>query len=178
MIDPGKVTCPPCRSDWATIVHDDHSRAIGTLDTAISKLASYDGTNPTDVRDALERRFKKSSSVFAAWINLNLRYLRLLAPLAGYLCQKVYYDCGGTCQKMDTTAWVPFCLPLSYIRVCDARYFNLSDRMRSMVLIHEWVHKYGCNFDFGYCSGSDCPGGTTRSLFNADPWARLVLDIG
>jgi hypothetical protein len=58
------------------------------------------------------------------------------------------------------------------------KYFNASDRKRAMVLVHEWIHKYECNFDFGYCSGSDCPGGTTRSLFNADPWARLVLDIG
>jgi hypothetical protein len=68
-------------------------------------------------------------------------------------------------------------IPLAFIRVCDPAYFGMNDRMRSAALIHEWVHKYGCNFDFGYCSGSDCPGGTTRSLFNADPRARLVFDI-
>jgi hypothetical protein len=68
-------------------------------------------------------------------------------------------------------------LPLS-IRICDPMYFSMGDRERAAGLVHEWVHKYGCNFDFGYCRGADCPGGTTRSLFNADPWARLVYDIG
>ncbi len=168
-------TCGPCRSDWETIVDPDHDRALNMLDTAISKLASYDGTNPTDVKDALEKRFKASSSAFATWINLNLRYLRLLAPLAGYQCQKS--DC-GRCNVPNRYGWSAWCVPFTDIRVCDPVYFGMSDRRRSMGLIHEWVHKYGCNFDFGYCSGSDCPGGTTRSLFNADPWAKLVLDIG
>ncbi|KCZ70540.1 hypothetical protein ANME2D_02560 [Candidatus Methanoperedens nitroreducens] len=167
-------SCDPCRSDWETIVDSDHDRALNMLDTAISKLASYDGTSPADVKDALERRFKASSNAFATWINLNLRYLRVLAPLAGYQCQKS--DC-GICNVPNRYGWSAWCVPFTDIRVCDPVYFAMNNRMRSMGLIHEWVHKYGCNFDFGYCSGSDCPGGTTRSLFNADPWAKLVLDI-
>ena len=176
LLPPEDITCGPCRDDWETIVRDDHNRALSMLDTAISKLASYDGTNPTDVKDALERRFEESSSAFATWINLNLRLLRLLAPMAGYLCRRS--ACGGMCSKPNTYGWTPFCIPFTSIRVCEPFYFGMNDKMRSMGLIHEWAHKYGCNFDFGYCSGSDCPGGTTRSLFNADPWAKLVLDIG
>ena len=147
------------------------------LDTAIAKLATYDGTNPADVRDALARRFKASSSAFAMWITFNLRFLRVLAPRSEYVCQKVYYDCGGLCQEEAPYAWAPICGALAPVRVCDPRYFGAGDTDRPMYLIHEWVHKYGCNFDLGYCSESDCPGGTVRSLLNADPWARLVGDI-
>ena len=178
VIDAVEGTCPDCRNDWASTVKADHGRALDMLDTAIAKLATYDGTNPADVRDALARRFKASSSAFAMWINLNLRFLRVLAPWSEYVCQKVYYGCGGYCQEKTPYAWAPICGALAPVRVCDPRYFDAGDRHRSMILIHEWVHQYGCNFDLGYCSGSDCPGGTTRSLFNADPWARLVRDIG
>jgi len=65
VIDPGEITCPPCRSDWESIVKADQSRAIGMLDTTIAKLATYDGVNPVEVRNALARRFKASSSAFA-----------------------------------------------------------------------------------------------------------------
>jgi hypothetical protein len=178
VIDPGEVTCPDCRSDWASIVNADQNRAIDMLDTTIAKLATYDGVNPVEVKNALARRFEASSSAFAMWINLNLRFLRLFVPQSEYLCQKVYYDCGGRCRKERIYGWVPFCWAFTSIRICDPMYFSMSDRERAAGLVHEWVHKYGCNFDFGYCRGADCPGGTTRSLFNADPWARLVYDIG
>ena len=178
VIDPGEITCPPCRSDWESIVKADQSRAINMLDTTIAKLSTYDGVNPVEVRNALARRFKASSSAFATWINLNLRFLRLFVPQSEYLCQRVYYDCGGRCRKGGVYAWVPFCWAFTSIRVCDPGYFGMGDRERARGLVHEWVHKYGCNFDFGYCSENDCPGGTTRSLFNADPWAHLVYNIG
>jgi hypothetical protein len=178
VIDPGEITCPDCRDNWESIVKADQIRALDMLDTTIAKLATYDGINPVQVKDALARRFKASSSAFATWINLNLRFLRLFAPQSEYLCQRVYYQCGGYCRKTGAYAWVPFCWAFTSIRVCDPGYFGWGDRERAMGLVHEWVHKYGCNFDFGYCNGSDCPGGTTRSLFNADPWARLVHDIG
>jgi len=178
VIDPGEIACPDCRDDWESIVKADQVRALDMLDATIAKLATYDGVNPAPVKDALTRRFKASSSAFATWINLNLRFLRLFAPQSEYLCRRVYYQCGGYCLPPGTYGWAPFCLPFTSIRICDPEYFGLGDRERAMALVHEWVHKYGCNFDFGYCNGSDCPGGTTRSLFNADPWARLVYDIG
>ena len=100
------------------------------LDTAIAKLATYDGTNPADVRDALARRFKASSSAFAMWITFNLRFLRVLAPRSEYVCQKVYYDCGGLCQEEAPYAWAPICGALAPVRVCDPRYFGAGDTDR------------------------------------------------
>jgi len=165
-----------CREDWETTVNADHARALDMLDNTIAELAAYDGTNPTRVTAALNRRFDASGYAFAAWVNLNLRYLRLVAPLASYQCE--VSACGGMCDAPNRYGWSVWCVPFTDIRVCEPYYFGMSDRRRAMGLVHEWVHRYGCNFDFGYCSGSDCPGGTTRSLFNADPWAKLVLDLG
>ena len=122
LLPPNEINCRPCHSDWKTIVDDDHDRALSMLDTAISKLALYEGTKPTDVKEALERRFDESSSAFAMWINLNLRLLRLLAPMAGYQCRTL--ACGGMC-KPNVYGWTPFCIPFT------------DTGMRTLLLWHE-----------------------------------------
>ncbi|HEX7940372.1 MAG TPA: DUF4157 domain-containing protein [Gemmatimonadaceae bacterium] len=163
-----------CPSDWQTTVNDDHNRALGMVSVAIAKLGSYDGTNPPEVRTALATHFHGTSTALAGWVRFNLRYLRLVAPLASYKCSETGTGmCGPT-----TNAWAMWCVPFTDIRVCNPNYFGRGDIAQSTTLIHEWVHRYGCNFDLGY-EGSDeySGGGTGRALFNADPWAKLVRDV-
>jgi hypothetical protein len=144
------------------------------LDTARTKLSSYDGTSPPEVKTALDKHFKANSTGFAGWVNLNLGYLRLVAPLASYDCEDTSsWWCGSPTQAK--TFW---CVPLIDIRVCQPLYFSEPDLERSRILIHEWVHKYGCNFDLGYQHDKDYPQQwTITALLNADPFARFVRDV-
>lgn len=83
----------------------------------------------------------------------------------------------GFCDD-TTAAWDAWCVPFTDIRVCSPNYFRRDDTRRSTTLIHEWVHRYGCNFDLGYEGSDEFSGsGTGRALFNADPWAKLVRDV-
>src|SRR5262249_10809900 len=130
--------------------------------------------NPPEVKTALDKHFKANSTGFAAWVNLNLGYLRLIAPLASYDCEDTSsWWCGSGTQAK--TFW---CVPFVDIRVCQPLYFSEPDLERSRILIHEWVHKYGCNFDLGYQQDPDYPKQwTITALLNADPFARFVRDV-
>lgn len=47
-----------------------------------------------------------------------------------------------------------------------------------MTLIHEWVHKYGCNLELGYSHEADYSDQWTITvLLNADPFAVSVQDV-
>lgn len=164
-----------CPSDWQKTVQDDRDRGLGMLDTAITKLGSYDGTTPANVKTALENSFHASGSAFAGWVRLNLRFLHVTAPAANYQCEstgKSWWCDPGTLAE---TFW---CVPLVDVRVCAPIYFAQTPLERSTTLIHEWVHKYGCNFDLGYRTD---PGyltaSTLKALVNADPFAQLVKDV-
>lgn len=164
-------TCPP---GWRSTVSTDHGRALDMLDRALTKLSAYDGTRPPEVRIALARHFHASSAALARWIWLNLGALRRMAPLASYTCS----DQGTGLCGQNTYAWTMWCVPLTDIRLCHPNYFNAGDTERSTTLIHEWVHRYGCNFDLGYEGSSEYSDGSTgRALFNADPWANVVRDV-
>jgi hypothetical protein len=167
-------TAASCPSGWATTVASDHTRALGMIDTAQVKLAAYNGTTPPKVKPALDKHFKASSTAFAGWVNFNLGILRLLAPLADYDCEDTSsWWCSGTTQAK--TFW---CVPGIDIRVCQPRYFSEPPLSRSEILIHEWVHKYGCNFDLGYKHEADYPSQwTITALLNADPFSEFVKDV-
>jgi uncharacterized membrane protein YgcG len=168
-------TAASCPSTWNETVHDDHNRALDMLDRARATLSSYDGTNPPEVKAALEKHFKASGPGFAGWVLLNLDLLRLAAPFASYDCEDT---ASWWCKDPGTLAETFWCIPLIDIRVCQPLYFLQSDTERSTTLIHEWVHKYGCNFDLGYAAEPDYPKQWTISaLINADPFAQLVKDI-
>jgi Domain of unknown function (DUF4157) len=159
-------SCSPAQEDT---VKKSHSRAIEMLDNAIKKLKDYDGTTPPDVKTSLDTHFHSSSSGFAGWIRFNLRYLKLFVDLPQYECHSI--------QSRQNPAWTQWFIPLTDIELYP-KWFATSIDTQARMLIHEWVHKYGCNFDLGYKSN---PGysthGTLRSLLNADPWAWLVYDI-
>ena len=167
-------TAATCPTDWSTTVGDDHSRALGMIDTARTKLSSYDGTSPPEVKTALDTHFKASGTWFAGWVNFNLGILRTLAPLASYDCEDTSsWWCGP-----NTNAKTFWCVPFVDIRVCQPMYFGNSDIERSRILIHEWVHKYGCNFDLGYRNDPNYPNQwTVTALLNADPFAQFVKDV-
>lgn len=91
------------------------------------------------------------------------------------------YDCEDTSRwwcSSGNTAKTFWCVPFVDIRVCQPVYYSHSALERSETLIHEWVHKYGCNFDLGYAHESDYPSQwTITALINADPWSEFVQDV-
>ena len=172
---PSSTSGSLCPADWLTTVQADHARGLDMLDRAIAVLGAYDGTNPPTVHTALDNSFHASSSAFAGWVRVNLRLLRLMAPMAGYKCETTGQSAWCGPGTLAETAW---CVPLFDVRVCASIYFDQSPLERSTTLIHEWVHKYGCNFDLGYRGEPGYVGGSTlRALVNADPFAQLVKDI-
>jgi hypothetical protein len=167
-----------CSSAQDTTITDDHARAREMLSNAIAAVAAYDGTNPTKVHNALSTHFNGSNSnAFATWINVNLRFLWGTTWMAGYECYT-----GGLLERtwacgpgaLATTFW---CVPGMDIRLCPS-YFGQSATERSTTLIHEWVHKYGCNFDLGYeGEGGYSDNGTLAQLLNADSFAAFIRDV-
>jgi len=89
------------------------------------------------------------------------------------------YQCSGSGRcSGGTLAWAAWCVPLFDIRVCKPEFFNKSSEERATTMIHEWVHKYGCNFDFGYSHDPDySEQWTATALLNADPFAVFVRDV-
>ncbi|MCP4341229.1 MAG: DUF4157 domain-containing protein [Desulfobulbaceae bacterium] len=164
------VSFDDCTSSQETLIQDTHERAIEMCGIAITKLGAYNGTAPADVRDALNRHFHATSSAFAGWIRLNLRYLKWASDSPQYECESV--------QIGSRMGWAMWCVPFSDIELYP-RWFALADiDRRARWMIHEWVHRYGCNFDLGYAWEEGYSGhGTARSLINADPWAKFIYDI-
>ncbi len=166
-----------CTTAEDVIIDADHANARTMLSNAISALSSYNGTIPTKVYNALNTHFHGSTSnAFATWINLNLRILWRLTWMAGYQCETT----GGSawaCTSNNTLATTFWCVPFVDIRLCPS-YFSNSNVARAKTLIHEWVHKYGCNFDFGYEYESDYSDNyTLTQLLNADSFASFIRDV-
>ena len=163
-----------CTSVQNTSIDADVSYAVTMLDTAIAKISRYDGTNPPEVKTALHNNFGGvSNTFFAGWIKINLGLLRGMGPWAGCDCIPTDPDwCPGT-----TLAYTIWCVPVFDVRLCP-EYFAEPQIERSGTLIHEWVHKYGCNFDLGYDWEPDYPKNSTfEQLLNADSFSELVKDI-
>jgi Domain of unknown function (DUF4157) len=169
---------PSCTSTQDISIAADHSRALRMLRVAIRKISSYNGTTPAEVHTALATHFNGSTSnAFATWININLRLL-LFAMSPDYECfTGGILESRWACPRSTTRATAFWCVPGFNIRLCPA-YFNDSDIERSTTLIHEWVHKFGCNFDLNYEHESGYGSNSTvTQLMNADPFANLVRDV-
>jgi hypothetical protein len=169
-------TAASCPTGWNATVKADHQRAVTMTDAAITKLSAYDGTNPPEVKTALDKHFKASGTVIAGQVRRQLSSIKFMASsLASYDCEDTS---SWWCKSPGTLAETFWCVPGLDIRVCQPLYFALPDMDRSATLIHEWFHKYGCNFDLGY---QHEPGyqkqGTIAALANADPFAQLVRDV-
>jgi len=169
---------PSCTSAQDTTLAADHSLALEMLRNAITITSSYDGTNPVKVRTALSRHFNgATSNAFATWININLRALRMAMDddyecfTGGFL--ESAWSCGP--NVLATAFW---CVPGFDIRICPL-YFQQTPEERATTLIHEWVHKFGCNFDLGYEHETDAYGSnsTLTQLVNADSFAHYVKDV-
>lgn len=167
-----------CSSAQNTTISADHARARTMLSNAIAAVSSYNGTSPTKVFNALSKHFNGSTSnAFATWINVNLRFLWAVTSMAGYECYtggllERVWACGS--HDLATTFW---CVPDVNIRLCPL-YFSQSPTERSTTLIHEWVHKYGCNFDLGYEHEPDYSHNSTVSqLLNADSFSNFIRDV-
>jgi hypothetical protein len=106
-----------------------------------------------------------------------LRYLLVASWMAGYECfSGGIWESTWACSGADlaTTFW---CVPGIAIRLCPS-YFAQTDVERSTTLIHEWVHKYGCNFDLGYEHEAGYASNyTLTQLLNADSFSSLIRDV-
>jgi hypothetical protein len=164
-----RISYDNCTPTQEAKVLDSHNRAIEMLDNAIAKLGTYNGTTPADVQTSMNRHFHDSSSGLAGWIRFNLQYLRLFVNLPQYECQST--------QSIPNPAWTMWCVPFTDIELYP-NWFSSSRDYRAALMIHEWVHHYGCNFDLGYVSSPGYSGhSTARALLNADPWQWLVYEI-
>jgi uncharacterized protein DUF4157 len=159
-----------CTPAEETIVLDSHNRAMAMVANAVTKLRTYNGTTPADVKTALDTHFHSSGTGLARWIAFNLDWLRGESDSPTYECEKP--------QVGTYRGWSMWCVPFTDIELYPLWFSDPDIDTRARTMIHEWVHRYGCNFDLGYEWEQGYTGhGTLRSLLNADPWAHLVYDI-
>jgi hypothetical protein len=159
-----------CTPAEETVVLDSHTRAIDMVTNAVAKLGTYNGTTPADVKTALNKHFHSSGTGLAAWIAYNLNWLKGQSDSPTYECEKP--------QVGKRLGWSMWCVPFTDIELYPLWFAEPDIDIRARTMIHEWVHRYGCNFDFGYEWQSGYSGhGTLRSLLNADTWAHLVYDV-
>jgi hypothetical protein len=166
------VTYDECSASQQTDVAAAHGRANAMLANAIDKLTAYDGTNPPEVKTALQKHFNSSSMFVARIVKTNLVNLR------GEMGRSFdpQYECQGA-DSGTTLAWVPWCVPLADIEVYP-RFFTKSLDKRASTLVHEWFHKYLCKLDVGYEHEDGYEDQSTlRHLTNADSFGELVYDV-
>ncbi|MBU0702121.1 DUF4157 domain-containing protein [bacterium] len=164
------VSYDECTSGEETIVLDSHNRAINMVATAVRKLGSYTGTTPVNVRNALNTHFHSTGTTLSRWIAFNLNWLKGEADSPTYECEKP--------QVGRRLGWSMWCVPWTDIELYPLWFAESNIDKRARTIIHEWVHRYGCNFDFGYEWEAGYSGhGTLRSLLNADTWAYFVYDV-
>jgi hypothetical protein len=164
------VTVDDCNTTQETVIRDSHARAMEMVQNAIDKLGRYDGTDPPEVYSALNTHFHGTGTFLAGWIRANYRLLKGMSGSPQYECESV--------QVGTRRGWSMWCVPFSDIELYPDWFADSDIDMRARTMIHEWVHRYGCNFDLGYF-GSEGYGGhsTARSLLNADPWAWFCVDV-
>ncbi len=164
------------QSTQKQIVAADRLRAISMLDSAINNIGLYNGTSPAKVKNALSKHFGgATSTAFAKWIKINLHILRTLGPLAEYEIIATGSSFWA-CDSPGVIATAFWCVPFVAIRICP-EYFNQTPDERSATLIHEWVHKYGCNLDLGYEGETSYSNNSTvTQLINADSFAQFAKD--
>lgn len=164
------VSFDECSDDQETVVQESHDRAMEMVQNAISKLEAYDGTDPAEVRRAMRRHFHSTSTAMAWWLAGNLRFLASASSSPQYECQSQ--------QDGSQRAWSAWCVPFTDILLYPIWFADTDIDARARTMIHEWVHRYGCNFDLGYEweEGYE-EHGTVRALLNADSWAHFVFDV-
>jgi HPt (histidine-containing phosphotransfer) domain-containing protein len=172
------VTFDECSSDQEDRVLKAHKRGKSMLKRAQRKLDEYDGTDPSEVHDALQRHFNSTSTTIAWLVMDNIRGLR--AEMAASFDPQ--YECQSE-QDGSVLAWVPWCVPLADIEVYP-RFFHKKDGTersldkQASTLIHEWFHKYACKLDVGYEHEEGYEEhGTFRHFLNADSFAGLIYDV-
>lgn len=148
------------------------------LKTALRKLNEYDGTDPSEVHDALSRHFNSTSWIVANLVANNI--VSLQAEMA------TSFDPQYECQDEDddsVLAWVPWCVPLADIEIYPLWFTKRDGSQRPLdaqasTLVHEWFHKYACKFDVGYDHEEGySEQSTARHLLNADSFGEFVEDV-
>lgn len=167
-----------CTSAQSSTLRADHERAMRMISRASDQLAAYDGSDPPEVHAALDRHFSATGPMFAGWVRANLWLMASLARDDPYACfTGGAVESTWACGSPNTLATAFWCVPYVAIRICPP-YWNRTEEQRSTTLIHEWVHKYGCNIDVDYEHESEYSDRSTPTqLINADPWANLVRDV-
>jgi hypothetical protein len=159
-----------CPADWQKSVDADHAAARNMIKVAVAKLSKYDGTNPSEVYEALKLHFHDTDRDIAVLLSVDLGLLSTVAADTKYKCA----DFGSyPCTSPERYAWTAWCLRGVDVRICSPPYFGRTDLSRWTTLIHEWTHKYMCTIDSGE-EDFKPKGSTFVALWNAHPWADIV----
>jgi hypothetical protein len=162
------VSIASCSSADQTTINDTHARAMDLVANALTKLAAYTGTTPTEVHDGLLTHLKSASTIVAWAVGNHLRNARDGAVDASYVCNPA-----GTAR-----GWSMWCVPFTSIELHPAWFADTDIDARARTMIHEWLHRYDCRFDVGYEHSEGYSGhGTIRSLLNADSMAHFVISV-
>jgi len=168
---PDGIKCKSCSDDQAGQIGAAHQRGKLIARNAIAKLNAYDGTSPSEVRDALNHHFHTSSVNAARLVASALLQVTREVSGTSYVCHSK--------PNGSTEAMALWCLPWTDIRVYPLFYSNPDVNYRGSTLLHEWMHRYHCDLDLGYEWEPDYTShGSTRQFFNADSYAMLAYDIG
>src|SRR5262249_22636245 len=119
-----------------------HTRAMDMVTNAVTKLRTYNGTTPADVKSALDKHFHSSGTNLAALIANDLDWLKGESVSPTYECEKP--------QVGTRLGWSMWCVPWTDIEFYPRWFAQPDIDRRARTMIHEWVHRYACNFDLGY----------------------------
>jgi hypothetical protein len=161
--------CEALESD----VKSTHQKAMDMTQKALDLLNSYDGTNPTSVRDALSQHFHTTDLRDAQNIISMIQKAERGADDATYECHEDE-------EKDGYVGWSMWCVPFTDILLYKP-WFDPSrtQTKKAKTMIHEWMHRYSCLFDLGY-EGSDAykNSSTFRAMDNASPYAAVIEALG
>lgn len=173
-VDP--PNCEGCSVGEAQTVWTDELKALDMLECTINKLNEFNGSEPQDVKAALEAHFGGTNSTLVSGYIKNLfRYIRSYPYDRGYQAQN---EGEGLCGEF-TFAWTFPAVQFANVRLCRPNYWSESDQIeRAGTLIHEWMHLYYFAGDIAYDMEEEYNElNTLQQLFNADAFSELVKEL-
>jgi hypothetical protein len=166
-----EVTYKNCSKERERAIASAHARAERMLEIAADKLSRYDGTDPPEVKRALQRNFTTSDWPIALGVRAGIAGLR--AAMA--ILRDPQYECRYDDSRIAGAEWL--CLPVGHI-LLHPQAFGEGGNKTAMYLLHEWFHKYLCALDFAYQEDKEYSEmSPILHLLNADSLAGFVYDV-
>ncbi|MCO6490329.1 MAG: hypothetical protein J5I98_18085 [Phaeodactylibacter sp.] len=171
-----------CTVEEKLTIEGDIARAINDIDEVISKLSTYDGSYPKEIKYALEKNFGGANSTIASgYLKYILRLMKYHIHFSNFRCEDNSLDsyCGlnADAYAYPFGGFLPGFLPSGKITICRPNYFNGPGFERSGTLIHEWMHFGFGRGDLGYDWQPEYyENSLFEQFFNADSFSEFVKD--